>query len=155
MADAPEKDLRESLRRIESELIRVKEALGLLGLRPCSRCRRFFRRADAGTLFDCGELVCYGCVPEWWPLRCSELSVEGREGIERKLVHWLATHHHCEIIRDPKKLPQDHPEDLQIIATCEECRGIGVQEGRRCPFCAGTGTIRVLLKKGLQGYAGL
>jgi hypothetical protein len=63
---------------------------------------------------DSGELVCYDCVREWWPHRCAEFSVKDREAIERKLVHWLATHNHGEIIRDPKKRPENQPEDCSL-----------------------------------------
>jgi hypothetical protein len=105
MPDESEKDLREVVSRIEGELVHLKEALRMLGVQPCHWCRRYFRRADHGALIDCGDLVCYGCINEWWPHRCEELSVRDREVIERKLMRWLVAHHSGQVIHDLRKLP--------------------------------------------------
>ena len=49
----------EILSRQQLDLNRMKDALALLGVNDCSWCKKFFRRADPGALFDAGggELV--------------------------------------------------------------------------------------------------
>jgi len=148
MPDESEKDLREAVSRIERELVHVKDALGLLGVRQCHWCQRFFRRADAGALLDCGgDLVCYECIHEWWPHRCAELSVKDREAIERTLKRWLVTHHNGQIIHDLRKLPDNQLLELKIAATCENCKGTGVQDHGRCRSCDGGSIWVVVLKR--------
>ena len=51
----------ERLASLERGLEHVKAGLGLLGVKPCSWCGIFYRRSDAGALFDCGEVVCFDC----------------------------------------------------------------------------------------------
>jgi hypothetical protein len=147
----PEKS--ESLDEILSwqqlELDRLKSALALLGVNACAWCKEFFRRTDAGALFDAGaELICYGDIREWWPRRYAQLSGKERENLEGKLVFWLRDHHHAETYKDPAKLPDPSLQDLNIVATCLECRGTGKSLGQdHCRFCEDRGTVWVIVSK--------
>ncbi len=119
MPDQADPRIEEVLARHTFELERVKDALGLLGVSPCFRCKRFFRRSDAGALFDAGgELVCYVCVHDWWTQRCTQLSTTERENLESKLVYWLRGTHHAEIFKDPAKLPEPSQQELNLVANC-------------------------------------
>ena len=132
------------------EIERLKDALGLLGVSACSWCKKFLRRTEPGAMFDAGELVCYGCIREWWPQRCARLSEKDRENLEGKLVFWLRDYHHAETFKDPAKLPESSLQELHIVANCLECRGTGTSSGERCRFCEGRGTVWVIVarKKG-------
>ncbi len=147
----PEKsgpDIEELLARHELDLNRLKEAFGLLGVNACSWCKKFFRRSDPGALFDAGELVCYGCIPDWWTHCCARLSTKDRESLEGKLVYWLRANHHAEIFKDPAKLPDSSLQDLNLVATCLECRGTGKSLGEeRCRYCGGRGTVWVIVSR--------
>ncbi len=148
MPDKPEPTVEETLSRQQLDLDRLKEALGLLSISPCSWCKKFFRRTDPGTLFEAGELVCYGCIHEWWQQRCVNLSTKEREGIEGKLVFWLRDYHHAELFKDPAKLPDPSLQELHIVATCLECRGTGKLLGQeRCRYCDGRGTVWVIVSR--------
>jgi hypothetical protein len=96
----------ETLVRQALELERMKEALALLGVNPCAWCKKFLRRGDAGALFDAGDLICYGCIRDWWAQRSAELAAKDRGTLEGKLVFWLREHHRAELIKDPHKLPE-------------------------------------------------
>jgi hypothetical protein len=135
----------EILARHEFDLDRLKEAFALLGVSPCSRCKKFFRRSDPGALFDAGQPVCYGCIREWWPERSAQLSVKEREATEGKLASWLRNHHHAEVFKDPAKLPDSSLQELHLVAHCLECHGTGTLMGQRCPHCAGRGTVWVIV----------
>ncbi|MGA7474092.1 MAG: hypothetical protein WBW60_15285, partial [Candidatus Sulfotelmatobacter sp.] len=75
MPEKSEASVEEILARQALDLDRLKDAFGLLGVSPCSWCKKFLRRSDPGALFDAGgELICYSCIPEWWPQRCAQLS---------------------------------------------------------------------------------
>jgi hypothetical protein len=114
----------------------------------CSCCKKFLRRSDPGALFDAGELVCYGCIPEWWPQRAAQVGIKEREVLEGKLVFWLRDFHHAETFKDPAKLPEASLQELQIVATCLECRGAGRSMGQeRCRFCEGRGTVWVIVSR--------
>jgi hypothetical protein len=146
----PESDPRveETLARYQLEIDRLKNALGLLGVNACSWCKKFFRRSDAGALFDAGELVCYGCIGEWWAQRCAQLSIKEREALEGKLVFWLRDHHHAETFKDPAKLPESSLQELNIVANCLECRGTGKSlGGDHCRFCEDRGTVWVVVSR--------
>ncbi len=145
----PEKsDPRVLLDRHELDLDRLKEAFALLGVNACSYCKKFFRRADPGSLFDAGELVFYGCIPDWWTHCCARLSTKDRETLEGKLVYWLRANHHAEIFKDPDKLPENSLQQLNIVANCLECRGTGKSMGEeRCRYCGGRGTIWVIVSR--------
>jgi hypothetical protein len=86
--------------RIERRISQLVSALGLLGIEPCSVCGSFFRRSGPASLFNWnGELVCIGCVHEWWPMRCEQIDTADRKAVERQLTHWLVNHHNGKIIR--------------------------------------------------------
>jgi hypothetical protein len=130
------------------EIKRMKEALALLGVNPCAQCKKFFRRADPGALFDAGELICYGCVPEWWPQCCSQLGLKEREALEGKLVFWLRDFHHAELFKDPTKLPESSQQEVHIVANCLECHGTAKSMGQdRCRYCDGRGTVWVIVSR--------
>jgi hypothetical protein len=136
------------LARHELDLDRLKDALALLGVNACAHCKKFLRRSDSGALFDAGELVCYGCIHEWWPQRAAQLGIKERETLEGKLVFWLRDFHHAETYKDPAKLPEASLQELHIVANCLECRGAGKSMGQeRCRFCEGRGTVWVIVSR--------
>ncbi|MGA3089378.1 MAG: hypothetical protein ABSD75_12250 [Terriglobales bacterium] len=144
----PDPRVEQLLARYELDLARVKDAFALLGVNPCSWCRKFFRRSDPGALFDAGEMVCYGCLHEWWTHCCAQLSIKDRQSLEGKLVFWLREHHHAEFFKDPAKLPDPSLQELKIVATCLECRGTGKLGGQAdCRYCAGRGTVWVIVSR--------
>jgi hypothetical protein len=148
MPEQPDPPLQELLSRHQLELDRMKDALALLGVAPCSCCKRFFRRTDPAALFDAGEPVCYSCIHEWWPYRCPQLSAEDREVEEGKLVFWLRQYHHAETFKDPAKLPDSSLQDLCIVANCLECHGTGMlMEQERCRHCEGRGTVWIIVPR--------
>jgi hypothetical protein len=148
MAEKSDTSLEEVLARQQLDLNRLKDALGLLGVSACSACEKFVRRTDPGALFDGGELVCYGCVPEWWPRRSAELSGKDHESLEGKLVFWLRDFHHAELFKDPAKLPESSLQELNIVAKCLECHGTGKSLGQdHCRFCEDRGTVWVIVSR--------
>ena len=151
MADESDSRVEEIVARQAAEIERLKDAFGLLGVSACSWCKKFLRRTDPGALFDAGELVCYGCIHEWWPKRCVQLSTKERENLEGKLVFWVRDYHHAETFKDPAKLPETSQQELCIVANCLECKGTGKSLGQdSCRFCEGRGTVWVIVprKKG-------
>lgn len=149
MPEKSEASVEEILARQALDLDRLKDAFGLLGVSPCSWCKKFLRRSDPGALFDAGgELICYSCIPEWWPQRCAQLSTKDRESLEGKLVFWLRDYHHAELFKDPAKLPESSLQELHIVANCLECRGTGKSLGQeRCRYCDGRGTVWVIVSR--------
>jgi hypothetical protein len=149
MPDQADPHIEEVLARHAFELDRLKDALGLLGVNPCSPCKKFFRRADPGALFDAGgDLVCYACIHDWWTQRCTQLSTTERQNVESKLVYWLRATHHAEIIKDPAKLPESTRQELNLVANCLECRGTGKSLGQdHCRYCEGRGTVWVVVAR--------
>jgi hypothetical protein len=148
MPEKSDSSVEEVLASHRLELERLKNALGLLGVSACSQCKAFLRRSDPGALFDAGELVCYGCIPEWWPQRCAQLGAKERESLEGKLVFWLRDQHHAETFKDPAKLPESSLQELHIIATCLECHGTGKSLGQdHCRFCEDRGTVWVIVSR--------
>jgi hypothetical protein len=148
MAEKSELPVEEVLARYQLDLDRMKEALGLLGVSDCSWCKKFLRRSDPGALFDAGELICFGCIHEWWPQRSVQLSTKEREELEGKLVFWLRDFHHAELFKDPAKLPESSLQELHIVANCLECRGTGKLMGQeRCRYCDGRGTVWVIVSR--------
>jgi hypothetical protein len=138
----------EVLARHEFDLDRLRDAFDLLGVNPCHWCKKFYRRADPGALFDAGKLVCYACIPKWWPHCCAQLSTKDRETLEGKLVFWLRATHNAEIYKDPAKLPESSLQELHLIANCLECRGTGKSMGEeRCRYCGGRGTVWVIVSR--------
>ncbi len=133
---------------IERDVDALVGGLALLGIRRCSQCRQFFRSADSGVLFECGELVCYGCVPAWWSSRLPELAGIDRQKTESKLAAWLRKHHQGQVIKDPAKVPAPERCEIQLATGCVECGGSGkLLEGERCRFCNGLGTVFVVVLK--------
>jgi hypothetical protein len=148
MTEEPNPSSQEVLARHQLDLDRLKDALALLGINPCSWCKKFLRRSDPGALFDAGELVCYGCIPEWWSQRAAQLGIKERETLEGKLVFWLRDFHHAETFKDPAKIPEASLQELHIVANCLECRGAGKSMGQeRCRFCEGRGTVWVIVAR--------
>jgi hypothetical protein len=130
------------------EIERLRDALSLLGVNPCAWCKKFVRRSDPGAMFDAGELICYGCIREWWPQRCAQLDTKDRENLEGKLVFWLRDHHHAETFKDPSKLPESSLQELQIVANCLECHGTGKSLGQdNCRFCEDRGTVWIIVSR--------
>jgi hypothetical protein len=148
MAEKSDTPLEEVLARQQLDLDRLRDALGLLGVSDCSWCKKFLRRSDAGALFDAGELICFGCIHEWWPQRSVQLSTKERETLESKLVFWLRDFHHAELFKDPAKLPESSLQELHIVANCLECHGTGKLMGQeRCRYCDGRGTVWVIVSR--------
>jgi hypothetical protein len=148
MPEESNPSLEDIVSRQRLDLERMKDAFALLGVSACSECLKFFRRSDPGALFDAGELVCYGCIRDWWPQRCAQLTAKERENLEGKLVFWLRDHHHAETFKDPVKLPENSQQELNIVATCLECRGTGKILGQeRCRYCEGRGTVWVIVSR--------
>lgn len=146
MPEESDPRIEEILTRHELDLSRLKDALGLLAVSPCSCCKKFFRRTDTGALFDAGELICYGCIHCWWTERCGQLSAKDRVDLEGKLVYWLRATHHAELFKDPTKLPETSQQELSLVASCLECRGSGTSMGQeQCRYCAGRGTVWVVV----------
>src|SRR5579863_7878529 len=117
MPEKSDPPLEAVLARHELDLDRLKDALRLLGVRPCSWCRKF-QRSDPGALFDAGELVCYACIHECWPQRSAQLSSKDREPLEGKLVYWLREYHQAEVFKDPARLPDTPMQELHIVVGC-------------------------------------
>jgi len=146
LSDELERGLDERLASIERSLEHLKAGLGLLGVKPCSWCGKYYRRSDPGALFDVGHLVCYGCVPRWWGHRCPELSVNDRQTIERELRRWLVSHHHAEVIGQTHELPRPERLSVKLVTGCEQCQGTGkTYRGARCHQCDGRGTVWVVV----------
>ena len=133
------------LARIERDLDHLREGLALLGVKRCCWCRKFFRHSQNGALFDCGELVCYGCVPEWWQRRRTELTVQDGQLVENKLTRWLLNHHHATIIQQSAKLPEAQRQKLRLVVACQECHGTGLLRREYCRYCDGRGTLWVVI----------
>lgn len=144
-----ENSLFETLLRVDRDLNDLIGALVLLGVKRCSQCRQFFRCADPGALFECEQVVCYGCIPNWWPSVSTRLGVTDRERIEGKLASWLRKHHHAEVIKVvPNSVPDVSSAEFQIVAKCLECAGSGkLMEGERCRFCNGLGSVRIVVPR--------
>ena len=145
--------LRETLSRQQEEIGRMKDALALLGVSQCSWCKKYFRRTEPGAMFDGGQLVCYGCIPEWWPQRREQLTASSatskdRDDLEGKLVFWLRQFHKAESFKDPAKLPDCSQQELCLEVACLECRGTGTSGGdERCRFCEGRGLVWIVVPK--------
>ena len=139
--------LYQKLASLEREQEHLKAGLGLLGIRPCTRCGVFYRRADAGALCDCGELVCYNCIPQWWQHRSPQLSAKGRQAVEREMRQWLVSHHNAQVIGKAEDLPKPDRLIMKLVTGCEQCDGIGkTSAGRPGHHCDGRGTVWVVIR---------
>ena len=136
-----------SLKSIERDLNALIDALALLGVKRCSQCRQFFRTADPGALFEGNQIVCYGCIPDWWQSTSGQLCVADRERAEAKLASWLRKHHNALIVKSTPGAPREiSSAEFQIAVKCAECAGSGkLMEGERCRFCNGFGTVRIVV----------
>jgi hypothetical protein len=151
MGNTREECVEDIVARQALEIERMRDAFALLGVNPCAWCKKFVRRSDPGAMFDGGELVCYGCILEWWPQKSAQLSGKEHENLEGKLVFWLRDYHRAETFKDPAKLPESSQQELNIVANCLECHGTGKSLGEdSCRFCDGRGTVWVIVprKKG-------
>lgn len=139
--------LTEILARVEQNLNGLVQGLGLLGVKRCSRCERFFRSSDPGALFSVGpELVCFSCIPAWWPSRRDQLSCEDRQKTETDLVFWLRNFHHAQLVKGVRAATENQPAKFELVAGCLDCRGTGtLMGGNRCRYCDGPGSVRVVV----------
>ena len=110
--------------------------VGIVGRQSVFMVQEVCSPNRSGALFDPGELLCYGCIAEWWPQRCSQLPEKGRETLEGKLVFWLRDHHHAELYKDPAEAAR---ELAAGTAHCGELPGVP-GNGK----IAGTGALPVL-----------
>jgi hypothetical protein len=85
------------LERAEQALSNLLKGLSLLGVRACCRCGACYRMEDTWLSSNCGESVCYGCVPQWWQQRAQELDGAERLKMEHRLAAWLDREHGCEL----------------------------------------------------------
>jgi hypothetical protein len=142
-------DAAEILKRLaemERDLQQMRSGVGLLGVKRCENCKKFYRTSDAAALFEDGvEAVCYGCIHEWWPRRCGEMELSDRETIEHKLVRWLVAHHNAKLIPQSHKLPDERSQDFRLAADCDQCGGTGIVLEARCRYCGGEGTLWVVI----------
>jgi len=147
--DAADNSLFETLSRVERDLNDLVDGLALLGVKRCSQCRQFFRCADPGAIFECDQIVCYNCIPDWWSSLSMRIGVADRERIEGKLASWLRKYHRAEVVKTtPGNVPDTTNAEFQIAAKCQECAGSGkLMEGERCRFCNGLGTVRIVVPK--------
>jgi len=144
---SPEQTLDERLGSLERSLKQLKDGLGLLGVKPCVWCGKFRRHANPGALFDCGELVCFDCVPRWWLHRSPELRVGDRQRIESELRRWLVSHHNAEVIGKLGDLPKPEQLLMKLVTGCEQCDASGkTYSGGRCHHCDGRGTVWVVVR---------
>ena len=154
MSNDSTESVEERLARIERELERQKTGLGLLGVKPCSRCGIFYQRSNPGTLFDCGELVCFKCIQQWWLDRSPNLSPDDRTKTENALCRWLLIHHQAELILRLDALPSPEQLRIKLVVACESCTGEGKTfSGRKCSQCDGRGTVWVVVRA--PGFASI
>ena len=139
----------ETVSNLQHDVSDLTDALALLGVKRCAHCHRFFRCTDPGILFDCGQSICYGCVPDWWSAQSMRLPVTEREQTLGKLASWLRRYHQAEVVKEVAgKTPIAINAEFQIVANCVECAGSGkLMEGERCRFCNGVGTVRIVVPK--------
>jgi hypothetical protein len=138
----------EALSRLERDMENVKNALGLLGAKPCSVCGKFCLTSNPANLFKaCGDSVCYACFSAWWQHRCPLLSIHDRTEIEYKIKQWLIEHHHAIVCREFSELPRSELQDVHVVVACHECKGSGKLGGERCVHCHGNRNIWVVTLK--------
>jgi hypothetical protein len=134
----------EMLARLERDLNDLVQGLNLLGAKRCSHCNRFYRSSDPRSLFIAGgEQVCVKCIPQWWPARREQLSGPARQEMEANLAFWLRSFHNARSVKASRKATA---VKFELVVACLECRGTGkYMGGRRCRYCDGPGTIRVIV----------
>ena len=134
------------------DLAHIKDALALLGARPCVHCGKFYLTADPGNLFNpvvnsTIERVCYTCIAPWWQARCPTLEIPERHSIEPKLMRWLIEFHAAKVYRNLNDLPPENTQDIHLSLGCAECGGTGILAGGRCRHCAGNRNVWVITSK--------
>jgi hypothetical protein len=148
MTNEPQNGSGEVLARLQHDVANLKEALGLLGAKPCCCCGKFFLTANAANLFATGgDSVCYACLPNWWQGHCQSLSVADRGSIERNLMRWLIAHHGATVYRELAELPPEDGQYLRLVVTCYECKGTGKMGADRCRHCLGNRNVWVITLK--------
>jgi len=148
MVNEPENNSAEVLARLEREVANLKSAFALLGARQCSSCEKFYLTSNPGNLFSaCGDSVCYACLSAWWSGRCHHLDIPSRSAIEHKLMRWLVDYHGGVVFRELAQLPPQELQDVHIVVACFECSGTGKQDGERCRYCRGSGSVWVVTMK--------
>lgn len=144
----PPNDPGEVLARLQHDVANLKEALGLLGVRPCCFCGTFFLSTNPANLFATGsDSVCYACLPEWWRGRCHDLDVTDRASIEHNLMRWLIANHHAKVYRELTELPPEESQYFRLVVTCYECKGTGRMGVDRCRHCLGNRNVWVVTPK--------
>lgn len=144
MPNESERSLEERLTRIERELERQKTGLGLLGIKPCSRCGIFYLQR---ALFSYGELVCFNCIQQWWLDHCPQFNPNDRLRAENELCRWLLNHHQAELISRLNDLPSPEQLRIKLVVGCESCHNKGkTHSGRKCNQCDGRGTLWVVVR---------
>ena len=138
----------EVLARLEHDMANLKDALGTLGLRPCSLCGKFYPISNPGNLFTIRDAICYACLSGWWPDHRRSLDQADRQLSESKLSDWLTRYHNAQVFREFKDLPPKELQDLNVVVACRECKGEGRLFGGRCRYCLGNGTVWVVTGKG-------
>ncbi|HXR34030.1 MAG TPA: hypothetical protein VN830_10000 [Verrucomicrobiae bacterium] len=147
MVEDSKESLEERLTRIERELEHQKTGLAALGVKPCSRCDIFYLRSNPGALFNCGELVCFKCIQQWWLDRSPNLSPDDRTKTESALCRWLLNHHQAELILRLSDLPSPEQLRIKLVVACESCNSEGkIFSGRKCTQCDGRGTVWVIVR---------
>ncbi len=134
--------------RLQHEVSNLKDALGLLGVKPCCCCGKFFLSSNPANLFAAGnDSVCYGCLPVWWQGRCHGLEVSDRESMEHGLMRWLVANHGSRVYRELRELPPEENQYFRLVVTCFECKGSGKMGADRCRHCLGNRNVWVVTLK--------
>lgn len=145
MANETENSSSEALERLQHEVSNLREAFGLLGVKPCACCGKFFLSTNPANLFTAGsESVCYGCLPGWWERHCQDVDIPDRQSIEHNLMRWLIAHHGGKVYRELKELPPEERQYLRMVVACYECKGTGKMGADRCRHCLGNRNIWVV-----------
>lgn len=147
MGDDTEDRIFRILQGLERNLNDLVQGLSLLGVQRCAHCKKFFRSSSPGALFGTGaEMVCFGCIPAWWPIRREQLSAEERQKTESDLVYWLRGFHNARSYSVSTNPDENEAAKFEITANCLECRGTGKYLGdKRCRYCSGPGAIRIVV----------
>lgn len=143
----PDSSLFPDFSQIQHDLRDLTDALALLGIKRCSVCHKFFRCSDQGALFDCGKIICFGCVPAWWREMSAHFNSAERDQIATQLSSWLRKYHGAEVVKQKTEQgPEPNSSHFQIVVRCRECLGSGkLLEGERCRFCNGFKTVSVVV----------
>ena len=131
---------------LERDLANMKEGLGLLGIRPCSACGKFFRSSSTGETFSyMGETVCYDCLESWWKSRATNLDMSTRSTVEQKLMRWLIDNHDAVVVKDPASVRSAQFADFRLVVNCHECAATGLLGKAKCRHCRGNKVIWVIV----------